>query len=376
MKRDATGVGRRLAWAVLAAALLTPPPAVAVEWEQYPPTELSGTQTPALKQLIEDAKSEGGTLNILNDPLANSHFITAVSQGMTKAFGFPIRVHIVPGMTTSPLAIKLADEYRAGRPASTDVFLGDDVNAMVQIRANAVFNVDWKALAPSVPSVVIGPDNAFLRLYSRVIGNLSYNTNLVEPAEVPQQLSDVLKPKWKRRLATTPYIGGFREAAGFFGREKQMVDFLAAFRASGNLRGFIRDGEAQRIASGEFAMLVVSATQNESVRLRSQGAPINFTVLKDMPNISFWVLNIPKNAVHPNLAKLFVLFMTTREGQSIYHDNQFGDLHYLKGSKTAIEFERSFANIKPEIVTNEVLTTNWDSFNNVRAILTKVIRGK
>src|SRR5581483_6641595 len=138
----------------------------------------------------------------------------------------------------SALAPQLVQELKAGRQASSDIFMGDDVNAMVQIEADSLLDVDWKSLIPSLTDDVLGPKNAFIRLFSRVMGCVWYNTDLVKPNDVPRTLKDTLSPKWKGRLASTSFLAGFREAAGLFGREQEIADFLKTMQSSGNLAGF------------------------------------------------------------------------------------------------------------------------------------------
>jgi iron(III) transport system substrate-binding protein len=332
-------------------------------------------QNSELQSVIAAAKAEGGKLNIINQSIADPAFINGVAAGMTKKYGFPITINIAPGPTPSALAPQLVQEYKAGRASSTDIFLGDDVNSMVQIAAGSALEVDWKALDPSVPDEALGPSNQFLRLASRIIGCVWYNTDLVKPNDVPKKLSDTLNPKWKGRIASTSFIAGFREAAGLFGMEKEMVDFLRALQQSGNLAGFLRGAAAERIASGEFAMMVVGPGEYSVIKQQKRGAPVEFTILQEMPFISYWTMAIPKNSAHPNLAKLFALYMMTREGQDYFYNTASFDLHFIKGSKSAETFQTAFKSITPRMVTNEILTSRWNDFERVAPALTKAMRG-
>ena len=332
------------------------------------------TDTPVLKPVIEAAKKEGGALNVMNATLAQPDFINGISAGMTKKFGFPIKINIVPGPSPSALAPQLVQEFKAGRPASSDIFMGDDVNAMPQVAADAVINTNWRELDPSIPEEFVGPNGAFLRLSSRIMGCLWYNTDLVKPNDVPKSLNDVLNPKWKSAIATTSFAAGFREAAGLFGQEKEILDFMKKFKESGNLAGFIRGGEVERIASGEFAMLALATGEAKAAAFRDKGAPVNYTVLKDMPFISYWVMDIPKNSAHPNLAKLFALYMLTRDAQDLYYRADESDHHLIVGSTTGKEMAKALKDITPKEVTNEVLLKNWEGLERVRPKLSAALR--
>lgn len=335
----------------------------------------SPAQPPSLLQLVEDSKKEGGQLDIMNATFANPAFIKAVGEGIAKKFGITVRINVIPGPTPSALAPQIVQEVKAKRRPSTDLFGGDDVNAIVLTKGAAAESVDWRAYDPSIPESAIGPKGEFLRLASRIIGCVWYNTDIVKGEEVPRTLKDLLNPKWKGRLASTTFVAGFREAAGLFGREKEIIDFLSAFRASGNLAGFIRGGQADRVASGEFAMMAVAPVEYPVIKLKEGGAPIDYAVLDEMPNISYWVMSIPRNSSNPNLAKIFSLFMISVEGQRLLYDLERRDLHLLEGSQSAAEYKRVFAGRSPQIVSNEVLLEKWDDYERVAPVLTKAIRG-
>jgi iron(III) transport system substrate-binding protein len=338
-------------------------------------TAMVRAQNAELQRVIAGAKSEGGKLNIINQSVADPNFINGVAAGMTKRYGFPITLNIAPGPTPSALAPQLVQEFQSNRASSTDIFLGDDVNAMVQVSAGAALEVNWKALDPAVLDEALGPGNQFLRLASRIIGCVWYNTDLVKPNDVPKTLNDTLNPKWKGRIASTSFIAGFREAAGLFGMEKEMIDYLKALEQSGNLAGFLRGAAAERIASGEFAMMVVGPGEYSVVKQQKRGAPVAFTILQEMPFISYWAMDIPKNSAHPNLAKLFALYMSTREGQDYFYSTASFDLHFMAGSKSAETFRTAFQLITPRLVTNEILTSKWQDFERVAPALTRAMRG-
>ena len=46
-------------------------------------------------------------------------------------------------------------------------------------------------------------------------------------------------------------------------------------------------------------------------------------------------MGVPKNAAHPNAAKLFIDYLMSREGQDIMYNTSFDDNHTLPGSYLA-----------------------------------------
>ena len=55
------------------------------------------------------------------------------------------------------------------------------------------------------------------------------------------------------------------------------------------------------------------------------------------------VFAVPKNAQHPNAAKLYTIFTMTAEGQQLAYDTWKTDLHFLPGSsmvKTVDDYKK------------------------------------
>jgi len=57
-------------------------------------------------------------------------------------------------------------------------------------------------------------------------------------------------------------------------------------------------------------------------------------VPSDVHIIFYYALSIPKNAAHPNAAKLWANFMLSREAQDIIYESDGMDSHLVEGSKT------------------------------------------
>ena len=62
-------------------------------------------------------------------------------------------------------------------------------------------------------------DGRVLIVVSRTPG-FTYNTTMVRANEVPQRVEDLLNPKWKGKIASTPYAASFDRLALIWGEEK------------------------------------------------------------------------------------------------------------------------------------------------------------
>jgi ABC-type Fe3+ transport system substrate-binding protein len=65
---------------------------------------------------------------------------------------------------------------------------------------------------------------------------------------------------------------------------------------------------------------------------QAKGAPL-VAVMGSTPVLpSYFQLGVPRNSAHPNLAKLFVGFMASKEAQAILEKNDFRTSHLVEGT--------------------------------------------
>ena len=82
-------------------------------------------------------------------------------------------------------------------------------------------------------------------------------------------------------------------------------------------------------------MLVTDCGSYDSLKYQAQGAPIGHAIPSDAAEIAYWYLSVPKNAAHPNAAKLWINYWLGREGQDVLYELDFTDHYLVPGSKTA-----------------------------------------
>jgi ABC-type Fe3+ transport system substrate-binding protein len=71
----------------------------------------------------------------------------------------------------------------------------------------------------------------------------------------------------------------------------------------------------------------MDCTGRDWVAAQKKGAPIGFVVPADFAAIRYYYLAVPKNAAHPNAAKLFIATVVSPEGQAILFRTADLDLH-------------------------------------------------
>lgn len=285
--------------------------------------------SPALAKLVAEAKAEkeftllggGGTWG-------DADAQKLLENGFNKKFGLNVRIKFVPGPAMPDLARRIADEYKAGQKSASDMYLGSESHFVELTRADALMRFNWREAFPNIPAPMVEMDGRLLREATRYIG-VSYNRQAVQEKDLPRQLNDLLDPKWKGRIASTPYAASFDRLASIIGPEKTR-EFLKRFTQ--NVAGLIRCGEEERLASGEFVMLALNCGTYEAERAQRQGMPIGARILSDVPIVGYWYLSVPKHSAHPHMAALFAGFLLTPEGQKVRYDSIGATAHLIEGT--------------------------------------------
>ena len=275
--------------------------------------------SPELKKVIEGAKKEG-VLQIQwqSGRLGGDAGMRQMVAAMNKRYGTNVKLQFTPGQSMAKNLNKLAQEKAAGRPASSDILLGTGNHISRGLKKNMLRKLDWNSIlerpAPSDTSLDrVATDGAGVAIASRIAG-ISYNTKLVKASDVPVSMEDVFKPKWKGKIASTPYGTGFYQ---FAAKDKlgyePMKDYVQ--RLARQIGGLVGCGAMDRIGSGEFMLLIFDCGHDDSLRLKRRGAPLAHTVVKEATRINIIYFGVPKHAQHPNSAILITNFLNTKEGQ-------------------------------------------------------------
>src|SRR5262245_5286297 len=201
-----------------------------------------------LSQLVDGAKKEGQLIiSWGTGTMGGIEGADAMEKAFNKVYGLNLQFKFTPGPAMPQFASRIIQEAKAGQPASTDLFVGSENH----VARMPLKSFEWSKTFPHITPPMIDFDNKVLIVTTRTPG-FSYNTKMVPAKEVPQRVEDVLNPKWKGKIASTPYAASFDRLAMIWGEEKTTA-FLHKFVKQ--VAGLIRCGEDDRLAAGEFAML-------------------------------------------------------------------------------------------------------------------------
>ena len=284
----------------------------------------------SLAELIKAAAQEG-TLNVAwGDIYGGADGMRRVSDGIAKKYGVKLTINYSPVPNGAAFLNSIVQEVRAGQTPSSDIMF--TVADAAQAKYAQV--VDYRRYVPGLPADVMAYGGR-VAMVLNVLNAEDYNTKLVPPSKVPKRLSDLLKPEWKGRVATSPYVGiqanylGLPEVLG----HDRMIAFFKAL--SEQLGGIMTCGDVDRVVSGEFLFFGLDCGDYE-VRLRQRkGIAIGAFYPLEGTAIRAFAPAIPQLSAHPNAARLFISFLLTREGQEFLWDVMAADSYRLPGSHMA-----------------------------------------
>jgi iron(III) transport system substrate-binding protein len=302
-----------------------------------------------LKEIVALAQKEG-ELNILQSNFGVPQMWSEVQAAINAKYRINVRLNGRPGPSSASLAPRLIEEVRAGRKPSSDITLNPPTQQMALDGAGALLSVNWRELDPSIPADAVTKGGTGLIVGGSLITAL-YNTNLIPPASAPKTLNDLRDPKYKGMIATSPYVAAWQPVAVLQG-VNEVESFLKEIVSNGNLKGFIPITDQQRIASGEFGILLFTDSKARADATITQGAPLATTTLG--MNMAFtYSVNIIKTTPSPNLAKLVGLFFTSHQGQAILSEYTSYDSAYIPGSSTYEALQAAEKRGEKVVIENE-----------------------
>jgi iron(III) transport system substrate-binding protein len=296
-----------------------------------------------LAEVIEGAKKEGVFRGQWGqNSFGGSEGFQELMAGMNRKYKLNLKGQFTPGPDMQRLMLRVIQEAAAGQPASTDVYLGNSQAIFDGQKSNLFQTMTYDKFIENKPKPegkfnAISPAGTHVAFASSIVG-IQYNSNLVKGNDIPRRMADVLNPKWKGKIASTPYAAGLREFAtpDFLGRER-VIEYTK--QLSKQIAGLMRCGESERITSGEFLMLVFTCGGNDVNVLKRTGAPVGHAVMEEGTVAHMRFAAIPRNSRSPNIGALLINYLMTAEGQELLWKHDGMDLHLFPGSQTKRELD-------------------------------------
>lgn len=145
---------------------------------------------------------------------------------------------------------------------------------------------------------------------------LGYNTKLIQEKDIPRKWEDLLAPRWKGQIGLEEDdVYWYTMMLRLLGEEKgknyarQLAKQQLQIRAGHSL-------VAQLLAAGEFQLTPTLRVQTAE-DLKSRKAPVEWAAIEPLTPNPPVALSLAKQPPRPNVAKLYVDFVLSQEGQKI-----------------------------------------------------------
>ncbi len=298
------------------------------------PLKAAGT----LEELIAGGKKEGEIIFIAGaETFGGKKAFSELEVAFNKKYDLRARIHFTPGPSMPAMAGRLITELKAGRKSSTDFYIGSQSHIALLHQEKVLEKVNWPGIFPWVSKEMeVLPGETVL--VNTSLQGIIYNSNLIPKVRAPKSYEDLvdprLSPTWAGKMAIPPYTGWLVDLSLIWGEEK-VKDFTRKLVSLSG--GRLRYNEAEeRVASGEFPIMASIGSAIEAMwQWQAKGAPL-VGVPGSTPSLTHYVmLAVPKNSAHPNLAKLLVGFMVSREAQAILEKHDLRTSHLVEGTRMA-----------------------------------------
>ncbi len=312
---------RALSWAILLLAVLVGA------------FRLSAADTS--EQLIAGAKKEGDEIVFVAgaQTFGGRKGLAEIETAFNKKFGLKARINFAAGPDMNARAARLITEVKANRQSSSDLYLGSQSHFALLHKENALEKVNWAGTFSWLSKEMeIFPGEGVL-VYTSPNG-IIYNANLIPKDKAPKSYSDLvdprLSPTWAGKLAIPPYVAWLADLSLVWGQEKAKDFARKVVALSG---GRLRYSEEERVVSGEFPIMAnLGDALGAMWAWQAKGAPLVAVPGLNPINTDYFQLGVPRNSAHPNLARLLVAFMASKEAQAVLQKYESRSSHLVEGT--------------------------------------------
>jgi ABC-type Fe3+ transport system substrate-binding protein len=310
--------GRIVCWLILF-ALVSFHAAIAAETLER---LIAGAKKESEMTFVAGAQTFGGlkTLNLLE-------------AAFNQRFGLNMKIRFAAGPEMNSMAARVITELKSGAKASSDIYHGSQSHVALLHKEKALEQVNYSAIFPWITKPMEIFPNEGVLIFTSLRG-IVYNSKVIPKDKAPKSYEDLVDPKlsptWAGKMAIPPYVSWLVELSMIWSEErvKTFTKKLVALSA-----GRLRYSEEERVVSGEFPIAANMGGATEQMwQWQAKGAPL-VAVMGSTPVLpSYFQVAVPRNSAHPNLAKLFVGFMASKEAQAILEKQDFRTSHLVEGT--------------------------------------------
>ncbi len=260
---------------------------------------------------------------------------TPLAQAFKNKYG--INLEFSPFVRGSDLVAKVQTENRAGLYLA-DLFGPGNPTLLVSMKPEHLLaSLKPVLLLPEVTDPKVwrtgkvpftDEEGLALNLVGRVLRSTLYNVDMVKEGEITT-LKDLLKPQFKDKITMNdPSILGAGNTLmthvghNLWGQEETLQFLKQLIRQQRVVMQRDHRTRMESVARGKYA-IEVGASGSIVGEFLKLGAPIRMALLKEDTHVtaSTGTLGAPTKFAHPNATIIFVNWLLTKEGQSVFATN-------------------------------------------------------
>jgi len=258
-----------------------------------------------LRALLPAARAEG-EVRVFGMTLSPPQ-IRALSDAIAGFYGIPITLRMSGGSHVAKAA-EMALAARSGAPTGFDVFWTANTPALIE--AKLLKEIDWRRQTGDSNLNQDSDHRRGIASHHDDLTLVTYNKDMVKPADVPASYDVLVDPKWKGRIAVPRDPTPWAYLAAALG-EKQADTLLQRYVAEMQPRILPRVPEVRaQVIAGQFPL---GLGTDAFLEIRN-GAPIEHAPISPVI-LSPQLVNILIDAKNTNAATLFGYWLVTPAGQ-------------------------------------------------------------
>lgn len=266
-----------------------------------------------LDDLIAAARKEG-VIELLAPSTTGKAGAQALADAFNKKYGLNIKMHYSPSSNMTGDVSRVVLGAATGAPAEWDLLLVTDAHHATLWSRKIHWTFDYAKVG--VPPELIQYDGGTVSLANQFIMP-AYNKNILPGGDVPKRWEDLLNPKWsggKLGMSTATHHLS-RMAVGPWG-EKKTLEYVQAIAKQQPILGTLANLYT-RLQLGEI-LIAVTLTDSFITRAKRDNAPIVFAEGIEPIVSPTYNAGVPRGARHPNVGRLFAVFLTSLEAQALW----------------------------------------------------------
>lgn len=250
----------------------------------------------------------------------NQHLLAPLLEKFTEETG--IRVHTRYG-GTAELAATILEE---GRRSPADVFFAQDAGALGALSKAGLFERLPQELLANVPAPFRSQENLWVGTSGRA-RVLVYNTNRVDKAELPSDITGLTDPKWRNRIGWAPMNASFQAfitALRVERGESETKEWLKAMKQN-QPQDYPRNTAIMHaVAAGEVDVGLSNHYYLHTMeKEQGQRLPAQNYVPTDGTLINVAGVGILNTTDRPQEAEKFISFLLSETAQRFFTDETF-----------------------------------------------------